>query len=85
MASAAVVSLLFSAARLLFFGYLERRFGFYSLVYGWLATAVILMLWAWTVALITLFGATLTRHIEELLLEGRSAEERRPGERSRRR
>ena len=46
-----------------------------SLIYGPLATAAVLLLWAWYVGLITLFGASLASHSKAMLLEGRSPAE----------
>ena len=74
LAGAVVATLLFLLARPLFVGYV-RQFGRYNLVYGSLAVAIILVLWAWLVALITLFGGELAGHVRTMLIEGQSAEE----------
>lgn len=40
------------------------------LIYGPLAAAALLLLWAWYVALITLVGGSLASHVKTMLLEG---------------
>ncbi len=74
LVGAVVATLLFLAARPLFIGYV-RQFGRHSVVYGSLAVAIILVLWAWLVALITLFGGELTAHIQKMTFEGAEREE----------
>jgi membrane protein len=74
LAGAVVATLLFLAARPLFFYYV-RRFGNYNLIYGSVAIVVILTLWAWVMALIMLFGGELASHIQALLVEGKPAHE----------
>ena len=43
-----------------------------SLVYGPLAVATVLLLWAWYVGMIVLFGASLASHVKTMRLEGQS-------------
>ena len=77
LAGAAAAALLFLAARALFLLSVDRLWGSLSLVYGPLAVGAVLLLWAWYVALITLFGGSLASHAKVMLVEGRSAEEAR--------
>ncbi len=74
LAGAVVATLLFLAARPLFIGYVQQ-FGRHNVVYGSLAVAIILVLWAWLVALITLFGGELAGHVRTMLIEGQTPEE----------
>jgi len=67
--AAGVATLLFLLARPLFLGYLDR-FGEYNLVYGSLAVIIVLVLWAYVVALIALFGGELAAHIQHMIVEG---------------
>jgi membrane protein len=62
------------AARPLFLRYV-RDFGQYNLIYGSVAVAVILVLWAWVVALILLFGGELASHVQAMAIEGQAAEQ----------
>jgi membrane protein len=71
---ALVATLMFGAARPLFFGYVQE-FGEYNVIYGSLAIGVILVFWAWIVALITLFGGELASHVQAMIVLGRSAQE----------
>ncbi len=66
--------LLFLLARTLFLYYV-RRMGDYNLIYGSLAIAIILLLWAWLVANILLLGGEVSAHTQEMLIEGKPAEE----------
>lgn len=72
---AVVATLLFLLARWLFFVWTEQLWGDLRLVYGPLAVAAVLLLWAWYVALITLFGGALASHAKVMVTEGESAEE----------
>ena len=47
----------------------------YGAIYGSLAPALLLMLWFWVVALITLGGGSLASHVKVMQIEGRSAAE----------
>ncbi len=73
LAGATIATLLFVLARPLFVGYV-RQFGSYELVYGSLAIAILLILWAWIVALITLLGGEIAGHVRSMLLAGESTE-----------
>jgi membrane protein len=73
--SGAVVSTtLFLVARPLFLWFLDL-FGSYSLIYGSIATMVLLVFWAWVVSMILLFGGEIASHVQKILIEGESAEE----------
>ena len=69
--SALVATTIYAIARPLFFHYINQ-FGQQNIIYGSMAIAVILMLWAWIVALITLFGGELTAHIQRIMIEGQN-------------
>lgn len=57
------------------FQYYVSRFGNYNLVYGSLAIVVILLIWVWLVALITIFGGEIASHTKAMVIDGKSAEE----------
>lgn len=83
LVGASVASLMFLLARPLFLFYVER-FGNYNLIYGSLATAIVLLIWIWVAIMITLYGGEVAAHTHSMLVEGKSAEEvgRRHAERS---
>lgn len=47
----------------------------YTLMYGPLALAALMLTWSWVFGLIVLFGASLASHAKVMVFEGRSAEE----------
>lgn len=61
-------------ARPIFLGYVQE-FGEYNLIYGSLAIMVILVFWAWIVAVIILLGGELVSHYQMMMINGLSAEE----------
>ena len=65
-----VATALFLIARPLFLFYVER-FGQYNLIYGSFGIVILLILWAWIVSLITLFGGEITGMSQRLLVEWR--------------
>jgi membrane protein len=71
---AVVATLLFSLGRPVFW-YWVNTSAEYHLVYGSMAAAVILILWAYIVSLFLLIGGELTSHIQEIVIEGKPAEE----------
>lgn len=71
---AILAGLLILAARPLFLTYVQR-FADYNLIYGSLAIVIILVLWAWLVAVLILWGGEVVSHIQTMLLEGKSAAE----------
>ncbi len=70
---AVTATVLFLLARGVFLFFIGRLWANFNLIYGPLAVAAILMLWAWYVALITLFGASLASHAKAMVVEGQSA------------
>ncbi len=69
---AASAVLLFVAARPIFLNYLQH-FADYSVLYGSLALLVILVLWAWLVAIILLLGGHVAAHVQKVLIERQDA------------
>ncbi len=74
LVGAAAAVFLFVAARPIFLGYLQH-FAEYNLLYGSLAVLIILILWAWLVAIILLLGGHVTAHFQKVLIEGQNADE----------
>lgn len=74
LAGAITATLLFVAARPIFLSYLNR-FNEYNLLYGSLTFLIILILWAWLVAIILLLGGHVAAHAQKVLIEGQPAEE----------
>jgi membrane protein len=74
LAGALSATLLFVGARPIFLNYLNR-FGEYNLLYGSLTFLIILILWAWLVAMILLLGGHVAAHVQKVLIEGQPAEE----------
>ena len=70
---AAVATLLFLAAKPLFLGYVQTL-ARYNVIYGSLAGIIIVVLWAWIVAMITLFGGQISAHGQAVFIEGQSLE-----------
>jgi membrane protein len=66
------------------FQYYVQRFGNVNVVYGSMAILVIVMMWVYIACLITLFGGEVASHAQDMIFDGRSAEEvgRRHNERS---
>lgn len=71
---AVVATLLIVAVRALFWNYVQT-FGEYNLIYGPIAIVVMLVFYAWILALVVLFGGELAAHIQSMWFEGKSAEE----------
>lgn len=74
VSGATAATLLFLLAQPLFLGYVQR-FANYNLVYGSLTAVIVLLVWAWITAFITLFGGELTSHVQMMYFEGRSSDE----------
>lgn len=72
---AAVATALFLFAQIVFGAAIDRLWTTLSLVYGPVAIAALLLLWAWYVALITLVGGGLASHVKVMLVEGAQPEE----------
>ena len=75
LVGAVAAAALFLAARAAFLAVLDRLWASFDLVYGPLAVAAVLLLWAWYVGLAVLFGGSLASHAKTMLAEGRSAAE----------
>jgi membrane protein len=71
---AVVATLAFTIARPLFWYYVQD-FAAYELVYGPIAVVAVLIFWGWLVSLIVLYGGELVGHIEDMIFEGKTAEE----------
>lgn len=72
---AGVAALLFYAAQGVFLGtlgYIAERL---HLLYGPLASAALLLIWSWYVALITLVGGSFASHAKVMVIEGHGARE----------
>ena len=75
LVGAGAAACLFLVARAGFLAVLGRLWASFDLLYGPLAVAAVLLLWAWYVGLIVLFGGSLASHAKVMLAEGRSAAE----------
>lgn len=74
---AAAAALLFVVARTLSLAILDRFWANIDTVYGPLALAAVLLVWAWYVGVIVLFGASLASHVKVMWFEGQSADQAR--------
>ncbi|MGE5224398.1 MAG: YihY/virulence factor BrkB family protein [Omnitrophica WOR_2 bacterium] len=70
---ALVSTLLFMIARPLFTGYMTY-FAHLNLVYGSLAIVITLIIWAWVMALILLFGGEIASHVQAVNIERKPVE-----------
>lgn len=52
-----------------------RNFTHYDDVYGSLTLVVIILFWAWVIAVIVLYGGEVASHYQAMMIEGKSAEE----------
>lgn len=75
LTGAAAATALFLLAQLIFGAAIDQLWRTLSLVYGPIAIATLLLLWAWYVALITLGGGGLASHVKVMLHEGARPEE----------
>ncbi|CAA9560626.1 MAG: hypothetical protein AVDCRST_MAG33-1643 [uncultured Thermomicrobiales bacterium] len=73
--ASAVVTGLFLATRAAFTAVVELLWESLAILYGPLAAAAFLLTWVYWVALIVLFGASLSSHIKVMHLEGASSQE----------
>lgn len=71
---AVVASALFIVARPIFLYYMGEL-GNHDVIYGPLAVLVILMIWIWVTAIITLFGGEVASHFQSMLIEGQSSKD----------
>lgn len=74
LAGATTTTCLLLVIRPLFMKYV-RNFTHYSDVYGSLTLIVIILFWAWVVAVIVLYGGEVASHYQAMAIEGKSAEE----------
>jgi membrane protein len=65
----------FILSREAFVAYLAYAGREYDIIYGSLAVGVILVFWAWIVAIILLLGAEITSHLQALMVDGLTPEE----------
>jgi membrane protein len=72
---AAVATMAFLLARPLFTTYLQQFGTDYNVIYGSLGIGIILMFWAWIVAVILLLGGELSSHTQAIVIEGQPVEE----------
>jgi membrane protein len=72
LAGAGLSTGLFLAARPLFLGYVEW-FAHYNLIYGSITLLIVMILWAWLMAMILLFGGEVAAHTQAMWLEGKPA------------
>jgi len=73
---AIVATVLFIAARPLFYGYVENLAN-YNLMYGGIAIAVVLLAWGWVAAFITILGGEMASHFQTMVLEGKTMDRER--------
>lgn len=72
---AIVATVLVLVVRAVFLAALNRLWTSFSLIYGPLALAALLLTWGWILGLIILFGGALASHVKVMVIEGRSAQE----------
>ncbi len=75
LAAAVVTTALFLIVRAVFTALVDWLWDSLSTLYGPLATAAFLLTWGYWVAIIVLFGASLSSHIKVMLVDGRSRSE----------
>jgi membrane protein len=75
LTGAILATLAFLLSRELFVTYLQHFGEEYDVIYGSLAIGIVLVFWAWIVAVILLFGGELASHFQALLVEGLTEEE----------
>lgn len=74
LAGAVVATVGFRILRPIFVYYVEQ-FGKYELIYGSVATVILVLLWSWLMSIVLLFGGEIAAHWQMMFIEGRSAEE----------
>ena len=70
--AAVVATSLLVAARPLFYGYVQNLAN-YNLMYGGIAIAVVLLVWGWVAAFITILSGEIASHFQTMVLEGAGA------------
>ena len=68
-------SLLVLVARDIFLVILNQPWASFSLIYGPLAQAALLLTWGWALGLIILFGGSLASHVKAMVIDVRRARE----------
>ncbi len=71
-AGSIVATILFVAARPIFYGYVQYLAN-YNLMYGGIAIAVVLLVWGWVAAFITILGGEICSHFQTMVVEGAAA------------
>ena len=70
--AASLATALLVTARPIFYGYVENLAN-YNLIYGGIAIAVVLLVWGWVAAFITILGGEIASHFQTMVLEGAGA------------
>ncbi len=70
--AAVIATSLLVAARPLFYGYVQNLAN-YNLMYGGIAIAVVLLVWGWVAAFITILSGEMASHFQTMVLEGAGA------------
>ncbi len=71
-AGSIVATVLFVAARPIFYDYVQNLAN-YNLMYGGIAIAVVLLVWGWVAAFITILGGEVSSHFQTMVVEGAAA------------
>jgi membrane protein len=71
-AGSIAATVLFVAARPIFYQYVQYLAN-YNLIYGGIAIAVVLLVWGWVAAFITILGGEIASHVQMMVLEGSPA------------
>ncbi len=74
LTGALTATFLFLMAQPLFLTYLQR-FARFNLVYGSLSIVIAMLVWAWVVSLVVLFGGEIASHVQMLIVDGLSPQE----------
>ncbi|CAN5302570.1 N/A [soil metagenome] len=75
LAGAVFATLLFVLSRVLFISYLGATMEDFNILYGPLTLGVVLLFWAWVVAIIVLLGGELTAVLHSVLIKGMTFDE----------
>ena len=75
LTGAIAATVLVLVVRAIFLAVLDRLWASFSLIYGPLALAALLLTWGWILGLIILFGGSLASHVKVMVIEGQSAQE----------
>jgi YihY family inner membrane protein len=72
---AIAATVLVLVVRAIFLAILDRLWASFTLIYGPLTLAALLLTWGWFLGLIVLFGGSLASHVKVMVIEGRDASE----------